>query len=182
MNRCIAPRPLEAVCGLPRFNILAAWSLQYGTFTFLQRYDRGNNEFRICTLYSRIFCHSVQLVSPQALELHGTIRPSDFKAHPQSSCRLPLDVLPVELQFFILELLDFRSLSRLARSCHRAMAVVQSFPAYRSVMEHGSMALLALSRMDLLSVHSAATLYKALRSMDCSCLQSICTLPFSAYL
>ena len=103
------------------------------------------------------------------LNFNGTIRPSDFKAHPQSSCRLPLDVLPVELQFFILERLDFRSLSRLARSCHRAMAVVQSFPAYRSVMEHGSMALLALSRMDLLSVHSAATLYKALRSMDCSC-------------
>ena len=121
------------------------------------------------TPHSSIFVSLHESTMNNCSSFEETLPLSAFKAKPHSHYTLPLDVLPVELQLFILELLDFRSLSRLARSCHRAMAVVQSLPAYHCVMEHGSTALLALSRMDLLTIHSAATLYKALRSKDCSC-------------
>ena len=79
-----------------------------------------------------------------------------------------LDVLPLEILQRTLNLLDFRSLSRLAHVCHGGRAAVQSLPAYRDLIKHASTALVALNRTKLIISHPAVSIYAALHSRNCS--------------
>ena len=79
----------------------------------------------------------------------------------------PIDVFPTEILHSILNMLDFRSLSRFARACHGTRTMVKSLPPYRNVIKHASTALIALNRTGLITLHSAETLHKALRSKNC---------------
>ena len=78
-----------------------------------------------------------------------------------------LDYLPLELIHAVLNSLDFRSLSNLACTSHGGTAAVRSLPAYRNLTKHASAALIALNRMKLITYHSVATIYAALRSENC---------------
>lgn len=81
-------------------------------------------------------------------------------------------LLPVELIAMVLEQLDFRSLSRLARTCIRGNDAVESLPRYRDVMRHAPEVLADMARTDLLRLHSVTALWWALRSIECvSCRQ-----------
>ncbi|KAI9901786.1 hypothetical protein N3K66_003603 [Trichothecium roseum] len=81
-------------------------------------------------------------------------------------------LLPAELIIMVLEQLDFRSLSRLARTCIRGNAVVESLPCYWDVMRHAPEVLADMARTDLLRLHSVTMLWRALRSSECvSCRQ-----------
>ena len=83
-----------------------------------------------------------------------------------------LDILPIEILQRVLNLLDFRSLSRLTHVCHGGRAAVQSLPAYRDLMKHASTALVALNRTKLIIFHSAMSIYAALHSGNCSSCQN----------
>ena len=78
-----------------------------------------------------------------------------------------LDALPIEILHTVLNLLDFQSLSRLTLTSHLAKATVESLPAYRDMMKHAPKALLGLSKLQVIKLHSAATLHTALRSENC---------------
>ena len=83
-----------------------------------------------------------------------------------------LDVLPLEILQRTLNLLDFRSLSRLAHVCHGGRAAVQSLPAYRDLIKYASPALVALNRTELIIFHPAISIYAALHSGNCSSCQN----------
>ena len=83
-----------------------------------------------------------------------------------------LDALPLEILHIILNLLDFRTLSRLTRTSHLAKTTVESLPAYRDLIKHATKALLALSKSQVIEYHSAETLHSALRSENCNTCQS----------
>jgi len=78
-----------------------------------------------------------------------------------------LDTLPLELLHIVLEVLDFRSLSRFTRVCRQGKSIVESLPAYRDLIKYAFTALVALSRTDLIIHHSAASIHKALLSKKC---------------
>lgn len=79
-----------------------------------------------------------------------------------------LDNLPLELLHFVLELLDFQSLSRVLRVSLRGKAAVESLHAYRALIEFAPCALRGLGMIGLISYHSSATLYATLQSSQCS--------------
>lgn len=84
-----------------------------------------------------------------------------------SSSRGTLDTLTIELLHIILSLVDFQSLSRFTRVCHQAKTTVESLPSYHAMMKHASTALVALSRTELITFHTAATVHAALLSDKC---------------
>lgn len=78
-----------------------------------------------------------------------------------------LDTLPTEVLHIICNSLDFQSLSRCKRVCHRANALVESLASYNLIMKHASTALIALGRTKLITSHTAATLHAAFVSDRC---------------
>ena len=101
------------------------------------------------------------------ISIHESIPPTVLQSSSKSSSIGFLDNLPAELLQWIFNLLDFRSLSRLAQVCHGARGVVGSLPAYRDLVKHASKALIALSRTKLITFHSAASIYAVLHSENC---------------
>ena len=84
-----------------------------------------------------------------------------------SSSLGPLDTLPTELLYVILNSLDCQSLSRFARVCHRARTLVESLLSYQDVKKHATTALIALSQSKLITFHAVATIHAALISDKC---------------
>jgi len=80
-----------------------------------------------------------------------------------------LDALPLELLHAIFAMLDFKTLSHIQRTCLRGIAVVESLPQYRDMIEHAPKALAALGQTQLLRHHSAAALHAALLTSECQC-------------
>lgn len=82
-----------------------------------------------------------------------------------------LDRLPPELLHEVLLRLDPQSLSRVARTCRGAFALLHlggsSFPTYRRLLAHAGEALAALARTGLIGVHPVSHLDAALRSQAC---------------
>jgi len=78
-----------------------------------------------------------------------------------------LDILPAELVVFILNLLDFQSLSRLSRVALKGKALVEGLPAYKDMMENAPSVLTALGKTGLLRYHSALLLRQTIRSKEC---------------
>ncbi|PGH18402.1 hypothetical protein AJ79_00470 [Helicocarpus griseus UAMH5409] len=78
-----------------------------------------------------------------------------------------LRLLPPELLFQIFGDLDFRTLTRLRCTSRAYKAAVESFPAYRHLMENAPVTLEALSISDILTHHSAEALSRALWSEQC---------------
>ncbi len=78
-----------------------------------------------------------------------------------------LDAFSLEILHLILDSLDFRSLSRFARTCRKGKATVQSLSAYTRLITHASSALIAMNRTKLITAHSVAIIYAALLSEKC---------------
>lgn len=95
------------------------------------------------------------------------IEPTILQRIPSSSSLGHLDTVPTELQRIILGLVDFQSLSRFARVCHQAKALVESLLSYQDMTKHASPTLMAMSRMKVLTFHTAATMHAALLSDKC---------------
>lgn len=105
------------------------------------------------------------------------IKSTGFSGSPVSSSIGSLDTLPTELLHKIFNSLDFRSLSRFLRVCHRAKIVIELLPSYLRIMKHASTTLAALTRTELITYHTAATLHAALLAEKCVCCQK-----YGAYL
>ncbi|KAI9840419.1 MAG: hypothetical protein M1837_001632 [Sclerophora amabilis] len=78
-----------------------------------------------------------------------------------------LDVVPSEILRMIFVLLDFESLRTLRLVNFGIKDAVESLPAYRDMVKHGSIVLRALVETCLHSHYSAAELYDVLRSDRC---------------
>ncbi|KAF4997519.1 hypothetical protein FDECE_12049 [Fusarium decemcellulare] len=89
---------------------------------------------------------------------------SSIRRSPTNSSMGRIDTLPPELLLLMLNLLDFRSLSRLSQASFKAKATVGSLPAYREMVEHAPDVLTALGRTRLLEYHPAALLRQTLRT------------------
>ncbi|KAI0468220.1 hypothetical protein F4859DRAFT_218296 [Xylaria cf. heliscus] len=87
---------------------------------------------------------------------------------PLHSSLGPLGILPVELLFDILDLLDLRSLTRLMRVSLQWKTAVESLPAYAALTQHAQEQLNTLGLTGIIKHHSAATLYRALTSQHCA--------------
>ncbi|KAI1756196.1 hypothetical protein F4782DRAFT_537967 [Xylaria castorea] len=93
------------------------------------------------------------------------------RKHVPSSLGL-IGVLPVELLFDILELLDFRSLMRLMRVSLQWKVAVEALPAYAALTKHAREELNTLGLTGIIRHHTASTLYSALLSYKCvSCFE-----------
>jgi len=101
------------------------------------------------------------------ITIRDAIQPALNQTIPGSSTIGLLDTLPIEIIHIVLELLDFRSLSLFARVCHQGKATVESLPAYRNLTKHAITALVAFGRTELITFHSAASIYAALLSEKC---------------
>ncbi|PVH70276.1 F-box domain-containing protein [Cadophora sp. DSE1049] len=99
--------------------------------------------------------------------IRDAIQPAFVSRAPGSSNIGLLNTLPPELLRIVFELLDFRSLSRFARVCHQGKATVESLPAYRDLIKHAFTTLAAFGRTELITFHSAASIYTALLSEKC---------------
>ncbi|KAG9228341.1 hypothetical protein BJ875DRAFT_489968 [Amylocarpus encephaloides] len=99
--------------------------------------------------------------------IRDAIRPVFVPRIPGSSNIGLLSTLPPELLNIVFELLDFWSLSRFARVCHQGKATVESLPAYRDLIKHAFTTLAAFGRTELITFHSAASIYTALLSEKC---------------
>jgi len=78
-----------------------------------------------------------------------------------------LDRLPPEIVSLFLGMLDVQSLLRFASVSSRGDMFVQSQRAYRDLVTFAPEALLALSKLGLIRLHSVAELYTALRTERC---------------
>ena len=93
---------------------------------------------------------------------------STLTRHSNSTAALgSLEGLPLELLHMIFVELDLLTLSSIARTCSRGVAVVQSLPEHRELMRYASSALAALGSTRLLRYHSAWGLHQALHSSVC---------------
>lgn len=90
-----------------------------------------------------------------------------------------LDALPIGLPHIILNSLVFQSLSRFAQVCHQAKTTAESLLSYQSMIEHASTALIALSRTNMITFHTASTLHTALLSDKCVSCQRLLLCYFS---
>lgn len=90
-----------------------------------------------------------------------------FPVPASSSLGPRMNALPLELLQNILELLDFRTLSRLSQVSRLAKYHFETLPAYRDVQKHASRTLITLQRTRLITVHSAAAILAALRTDRC---------------
>ncbi|KAI5865425.1 hypothetical protein GGS23DRAFT_426333 [Durotheca rogersii] len=123
----------------------------------------------------RVFSEELidKLTCTLELNLGGMIRnlplpqTSPIHRHATNSSLGRIDTLPPELLLFILNLLDFQSLSRLSRASFRAKAIVEALPAYQELLEHAPDVLVALGRTRILRYHSAALLRQTLRTNRC---------------
>lgn len=106
------------------------------------------------------------------ISIRESIRSTELQRNLNSSILGSLDILPTEILHFVLNLLDFQSLSRFSRVCHRGKAIIESLPAYRNLTKHASAALIALSQTKLITFHSAALIHAALRSQNCTSCQN----------
>lgn len=125
-------------------------------------------------LVARFSCRSSDMVR-WIIHIEETNQPTEttatLRTHVSSSIG-SLDTLPVELLHIICNSLDFRSLSRFARVCHRAKSIVESLSSYQRITKHASAALIALKRTDIIKFHTGATIHAALLSDECvSCQQ-----------
>lgn len=83
-----------------------------------------------------------------------------------------LSTFPVEILSFVLDSLDFQSLSCLSQTSLLARNIVEQLPAYNDMMSYAPETLTALKKIGLLSYHSASQLRRALHSEKCvSCTQ-----------
>lgn len=83
-----------------------------------------------------------------------------------------LSTFPAEILSFLLDSLDFQSLSCLSQTSLLARNVVEQHPAYDDLMSYAPETLTALKKTGLLSYHSASQLRRTLRSEKCvSCTQ-----------
>ncbi|KAI1108672.1 F-box domain-containing protein [Nemania sp. NC0429] len=94
--------------------------------------------------------------------------PMDANFQDRLSSTGTLNRLPIELVYEVLGSLDFQSITRFARVSIRGKNIVQSFPAYRHLMNHAPDALAALGQTRLLSLYSASHLLATLRSERCA--------------
>ncbi|KAK2748745.1 hypothetical protein FQN57_000326 [Myotisia sp. PD_48] len=78
-----------------------------------------------------------------------------------------LNVLPLELLHYTFNNLDFQSLSRLSRVSLQNKDAVESLPAFQDLIQYAPHALRALSKINLLSLHSAVLLRSTLKSQSC---------------
>ncbi|KAI1129911.1 F-box domain-containing protein [Nemania abortiva] len=96
-------------------------------------------------------------------------KPMDANFQDRLSSIGILDKLPLKLLYHeVLSELDFQSLTRLARVSIQGKYIIQSFPAYRALMNHASHALAALGQTKLIHLHSASDLLTALRTERCA--------------
>ena len=79
-----------------------------------------------------------------------------------------LESLPLEMLHIIFAALDLRSLSRMASTCLRGVAVVEALPQWRDLVKHAPGAMAALGRTQLTRHHTVTTLHDALSSADCA--------------
>jgi len=93
---------------------------------------------------------------------------SAIKRDPESSSFGLLGKFPVELLHNIFENLDLQSLSRVLQTCLEAKGVVESLPAYRDLILYACPIFSALSQMGIINLHSAGTIYAALKSDRCA--------------
>jgi hypothetical protein len=91
---------------------------------------------------------------------------------PQTSSIGLFDTLPLELLVPILNLLDFRSLTRFSRVSRLGKATVEDLATYQALTRHAPGPLIALARLNLIVYHSAASLYAAFCSQKCFACQN----------
>lgn len=101
------------------------------------------------------------------ITIRERIHRQHFARHDNVSLAGFFDMLPIEIMHSILDLLDFRSLSRLSSTCLSLKLGVESFPAYQTLTEHASTALIALNRTKLLPYHTAGAIFTALKTEGC---------------
>lgn len=94
--------------------------------------------------------------------------PLDAEIGTQFSSIGVLDILPTELLYLVLHILDLESISRVSRVSRRGNVIVKSLTAYRDLFNKVPEALAALSQTKLLGVHSTAQLQETLRSDRCA--------------
>ncbi|KAK1084484.1 hypothetical protein LTR33_002633 [Friedmanniomyces endolithicus] len=94
---------------------------------------------------------------------------SSVTRSPDASASLgTLGVLPLELLQHIAEFLDFRSISRLKRTCLRARDVVETVLAYSRTVMYAAKALAALGKIGMMRYHSVGAIYATLVSRECA--------------
>ncbi|KAF5020328.1 hypothetical protein F66182_7634 [Fusarium sp. NRRL 66182] len=99
-------------------------------------------------------------------------KPSTLRQERPVSSLGMLDTMPAELLLLTLNLLDFQSLSRLARACFRGKIIVESLSAYRQVMRHAPKVLPALAKTGLIGHHPALLVLSTLQTSRCvSCFE-----------
>lgn len=118
------------------------------------------------TLIKTLSWHPAHILN-SVLNIRESIEATVLQRTTESSSIGPLDTFPLEILHLILNSLDFQSLSRFSRTCHQGKTVVESLPTYRVVIQHASKALIALSRTNLITFHSAASIHTALLSDKC---------------
>lgn len=88
-------------------------------------------------------------------------RPSVTKLKSRVSSLVVLGRLSPEIISTLLDMLDIRSIAHFARVSFRGTTLVQSQRVYRDLIIFVPQALSALSRVDLLGLHSVAKLHDA---------------------
>lgn len=112
------------------------------------------------------------MISPARIATLSRLAPRSDSAATMGS----LERLPLELVHMIFAELDLLTLSAMAKTCSRGLAVVQSLREYRELMRHAPSVLAALGSTRLIAYHSLRTLHQALHSTACwSC---TCFSPF----
>ncbi|KAK1074508.1 hypothetical protein LTR74_001104 [Friedmanniomyces endolithicus] len=97
------------------------------------------------------------------------IMSSSLTRSPEASASLgTLAALPPELLQHISEVLDFRAISRLRRTCLKGRETVDTVLAYRRTVTHASKALDALGKIGMMRCHSVGALYATLVSRECA--------------
>lgn len=116
--------------------------------------------------------HNVELDLPwEDIRDLPPARPSAVRVESIYSSLGLLDKLPLEVVILTLNLLDFQTLFRFTRVSIKGKGVVETLPAYRTMMEHAPQVFTALRKTRLLRYHSASSILQALQSDKCvSCL------------
>ncbi|KAI9669890.1 MAG: hypothetical protein M1831_006925 [Alyxoria varia] len=117
-------------------------------------------------LLSRFSCRW-DWVDKSMISVSEPAKPSAIRRDSSASSAGLLDRLPLEILHYILDDLDFGSLSRMSQVSLRAKEIVESLPAYRELMKYAPKTLKALGQTGSISFHTAATLRGALRSQKC---------------
>lgn len=108
-----------------------------------------------------------RFIANSMITIRDAVEPAFVVRVVESSSSGLLDNLPAEILHMVFNLLDLRSLSRFARVSYGGRATIASFPPYRDLIKHAYPALVALGRTGLVTSHSIASLYHAMRSEKC---------------